>query len=63
MRPLETLHDNLCFKILDDFLTKMINDRYSPYGHEIIQINSKQDLLSTQLSSPNEEQASDTAKQ
>ena len=36
MRPLETLHDNLCFKILDDFLTRMINDRYSPYDHDLI---------------------------
>jgi hypothetical protein len=31
MRPLETLHNNLCFKTLNNFLTKMINDRQSPY--------------------------------
>ena len=34
MRPLETLHNNLCFKTLNNFLTKMINDRQSP--HEFI---------------------------
>lgn len=26
MRPLETLHNNLCFKNLNNFLTRMIND-------------------------------------
>lgn len=31
MRPLETLHNNLCFKNLNNFLTRMINDRHSPY--------------------------------
>ena len=30
MRPLETLHNNLCFKNLEYFLTRIINDRHSP---------------------------------
>lgn len=30
MRPLETLHNNLCFKSLNTFLTRMIYDRHSP---------------------------------
>ena len=30
MRPLETLHNNLCFKSLNNFLTRMIYDRHSP---------------------------------
>ena len=29
MRPLETLHNDLCFKTLNNFLTKMINDKQS----------------------------------
>ena len=37
MRPLETLHNNLCFKTLNDFLTKMVNERQSP--HETIGIS------------------------
>ena len=36
MRPLETLHNNLCFKNLNNFLTRMINDRHSPYDSAII---------------------------
>jgi hypothetical protein len=31
MRPLETLHNNLCFKTLNNFLTRMINDRQMSY--------------------------------
>lgn len=31
MRPLETLHNNLCFENLNNFLTRMIYDRHSPY--------------------------------
>lgn len=27
IRPLETLHNNLCFKTLNNFLTRMINDK------------------------------------
>lgn len=27
IRPLETLHNNLCFKVLNNFLTRMVNDK------------------------------------
>lgn len=37
MRPLETLHNNLCFKTLNAFLTRMVNDRQSP--HESIALS------------------------
>ncbi len=30
MRPLETLHNNLCFKNLNNFLTRMIYNKQKP---------------------------------
>jgi hypothetical protein len=43
MRPLETLHDNLCFKTLDEFLTRMINDRYSPFKTQKSEVINKEE--------------------
>ncbi len=45
MRPLETLHNNLCFKNLNNFLTRMINDRQSPY-----EVKNQSDKIKTSLS-------------
>jgi hypothetical protein len=43
MRPLETLHNNLCFNTLNSFLTRMINDRLSP--HNSVKINSINNII------------------
>ena len=57
MRPLETLHNNLCFKNLNNFLTRMINDR--PTSNECvakclldnrIEIDNKSDKLESNIS-------------
>lgn len=39
MRPLETLHNNLCFKNLNNFLTRMINDRSTSHDSILLSNN------------------------
>lgn len=46
MRPLETLHNNLCFNTLNSFLTRMINDRLSP--HNSVKTNSSSNIESVE---------------
>jgi hypothetical protein len=43
MRPLETLHNNLCFKTLNNFLTRMINDKQSS-NESVAKKDSKESL-------------------
>ncbi len=46
MRPLEILHNNLCFKVLNNFLTRMINDKNG--------ILTSEDSYGTSLMTPDE---------
>ncbi|CAF0824579.1 unnamed protein product [Brachionus calyciflorus] len=48
MRPLETLHNNLCFKNLNNFLTRMINDSSSTSN-----VSNSQNKLRYSVSSAN----------
>lgn len=58
MRPLETLHNNLCFKNLNNFLTRMIYDRHSPHETTILtkstsytnQLSNGSDLIQKEAS-------------
>jgi hypothetical protein len=52
MRPLETLHNNLCFKTLNSFLTRMIYDRHSPQENGSL---AKSGSYSNQLSAYGDE--------
>ena len=44
MRPLETLHNNLCFKTLNNFLTRMINDKQSSNESGVVKKDDKDSL-------------------
>ena len=52
MRPLETLHNNLCFNVLDKFLNEMINDRLSPFDRSSSLRWSAKKAVVEQLKSP-----------
>lgn len=43
IRPLETLHNNLCFRVLNDFLIRMINDKQDESSAAAAAVSNKSD--------------------